>query len=141
MDKDEHIGKKILTYTFTKRLGRGAFGSVYAAFDTRTNKTVACKTTNNVGKVIPQHKLDEEPKLEELVQTEAAVLRKCRNENVIGLVEDFRTTRNIYICMEYCNGGDLEGYIKNKGGKLREDEALGFIKQILNGFKVWKNVM
>jgi len=38
--------------------------------------------------------------------------------------------------MEFCNGGDLEHYIKKKGVRLREDEAVEFLKQMLNGFRV-----
>lgn len=41
----------------------------------------------------------------------------------------------MYILMEFCNGGDLEKYIERKG-RLREDEAREFLKQILNGFRV-----
>lgn len=38
--------------------------------------------------------------------------------------------------MEYCDGGDLEGYLKKMDkNRLREDEATTFLKQIINGFK------
>ena len=36
--------------------------------------------------------------------------------------------------MQYCNGGDLEGYLEKKK-RLVEDEATRFLKQIINGFK------
>lgn len=36
--------------------------------------------------------------------------------------------------MEYCEGGELQTYITNKG-RLTEYEATNFLKQILNGFK------
>jgi serine/threonine protein kinase len=45
------------------------------------------------------------------------------------------TERNVYIFTEYCNGGDMEQYIQKKK-KLREDEAVEFLKQLLNGFRV-----
>ena len=34
-----------------------------------------------------------------------------------------RTTNNVYLIYEYCNGGTLEDIIKKKG-MLKEDEAL-----------------
>ena len=40
--------------------------------------------------------------------------------------------------MEFCNGGDLEKYLEKKKS-LSEDEATMFLKQILNGFKVFFN--
>lgn len=30
--------------------------------------------------------------------------------------------------MEYCNGGDLKGLLKKKGGKLVESEVVGYFK-------------
>jgi len=36
--------------------------------------------------------------------------------------------------MEFCDGGDLETYLKKKK-RLTEDEATTFLKQILNGFR------
>ena len=36
--------------------------------------------------------------------------------------------------MEYCNGGDLEGYLDKKK-RLTEDQATNFLKQIVNGFR------
>lgn len=45
-----------------------------------------------------------------------------------------RTTNNVYLIYEYCNGGTLEDIIKKKG-MLKEDEALELFRQIINAFK------
>ena len=74
-------------------------------------------------------------KLNELIDTEISILQSCHNENVTGFVSTFRSDKSIFIAMEYCNGGDLDGYLSKKK-KLPEDEATNFLKQILNGFKV-----
>ena len=37
--------------------------------------------------------------------------------------------------MEYCNGGDLEEYLE-KNRKIPEPQAILFLMEILNGFKV-----
>ena len=66
--------------------------------------------------------------------TEVKVLQECNNLNVIKYVDHFHTDEQLFIVTEFCNGGDLEDYIRNNG-KLTEKEALGFLKNILNGFK------
>ena len=45
--------------------------------------------------------------------------------------------------MEFCNGGDLEGYIKAKGGYLPEQEIRVILRQIVCGLQATrlKNVM
>ena len=77
----------------------------------------------------------ETPKLKELVKSEIAVLQRCLSENVIKYIDSATTEKNVYIFMEFCNGGDLEHYIRKKK-RLTEDEGLEFLKQILNGFRV-----
>ena len=50
-----------------------------------------------------------------------------------------RTTNNMYMVYEFCNGGDLEEYLRRKK-RLTETEATSFIKQIINGcFSLRKN--
>ena len=88
------------------------------------------------GKVLKKSLMDQTPKLKELVQTEITVLRRCMNDNVIRFVDTFSNNQNVYILTEFCNGGDMEEYLKKKGGRLRESEALEYLKQILNGFRV-----
>lgn len=60
------------------------------------------------------------PKLEELVKTQIKVLKSCANENVIKYVDSFKSGSNLFIATEYCNGGDLEQYLKLKKN-LSED--------------------
>lgn len=79
--------------------------------------------------------MDETPKLKELVQTEITVLQRCFNDNVIKYIDSFSNDKNVYIFTEFCNGGDMEQYLKKKT-TLGEDEARQFLKQILNGFRV-----
>jgi len=63
--------------------------------------------------------MEETPKLRELVATEITVLQRCLNDNVIAYVDSFSNSKNVYIMMEYCNGGDMEQYLAKKGGRLR----------------------
>jgi hypothetical protein len=40
--KDEHIGQKLKSYTFIRKLGAGAWATVYEVFDDKTRTSVAC---------------------------------------------------------------------------------------------------
>lgn len=62
------------------------------------------------------------------------MLRTCNNENIIKLFDIKKTANNFYLILEYCNEGDLNDYLKQKG-YLTEDEAVEFLLQILNAFK------
>ncbi len=82
-------------------------------------------------KVIPNRKFSEIPKLEELTQNEIRLLSNIRNPNVIRFIEMLRTTNNMYMVYEFCDGGDLEKYL-HKRNKLPEKDVLYFFKQIVN---------
>ena len=63
-------------------------------------------------------------------------MRRVTNENVVKLYESLETEEYNLLVMEYCNDGDLHHYIKDVlGGAMTEDQALGSLIQILNGFK------
>ena len=107
-------------------LGEGQFGKVYKGFDTKNkNRVVAIK-------VIEFKKIQHETAVVTL-KREIEVLRKLKGEHVVELVDMLRTENNLYLIMEYCEGGDLEGQIKNNK-TFSEKEALQIIKQIADAF-------
>lgn len=76
----------------------------------------------NAGKIIPRHKFNDTEKLVDLVKGELETLMNCRNPNVIGFVDSYVSNGDVYIFMEYCNGGNMEEYISRKEWKkLSED--------------------
>jgi serine/threonine protein kinase len=66
---------------------------------------------------------------------EIQTLSKISNENVIKFIEMLRTSHNVYLIYEFCNGGTLEDIIK-KRKYLTEKDALIYFQQILNAFKI-----
>ena len=64
-----------------------------------------------------------------------SVMSEINHPNVMHLFEFMETTHNYYLVIQYCNNGDLEGYMK-KMGNLGEDEAVYFLMQMMNGFRV-----
>lgn len=64
-------------------------------------------------------------------------MHKINHPNIMHLYEFFETQSSCYMIIQYCNGGDLEGLLKRQPRKhLSEFEALGYLQQIAEGFKV-----
>ena len=59
---------------------------------------------------------------------------RVRHKNVIRLFEVIDTPRQIFLMMEYLNGGELFDYIVKKS-RLKEPEACMFFHQI-----VWRDL-
>ena len=55
-------------------------------------------------------------------------MTEITNENVLSLIAATKTLSNYYLVLEYCNGGDLEGFIQKRGGYLKEIEARYVLK-------------
>ena len=66
------------------------------------------------------------------------MLRSCKNNNIIRLIDIKKTANNIYLVLEYCNEGDLGAYLKSKK-KIPEDEAIEYFVQILHAFETLVN--
>jgi serine/threonine protein kinase len=126
--QDSIAYKKIDNFYFdcTKPLGTGAFGKVYKAYDERTGMAVAVK-------VIPFVLLNGNLELQTLFLREIDVLRQLKGNHIVQLVDCKRTTNHLYIFLDYCDGGDLEGLLKRKK-IFTEEEALIILKQIVEAF-------
>lgn len=48
-------------------------------------------------------------------------MKKLNHPNIVYLEDVVLTANSIYLIMEYCSGGDLKRYCRNK--KLTEEEA------------------
>jgi len=68
----------------------------------------------------------------ERVAREIHILKLIRHPNIIQLYEIIETPRQLYLIMEYANGGELFDYIV-ANTRLEEKEACKFLQQILAG--------
>ena len=124
-----HPGSKIGQYMIHKKIGSGSFADVFQISDTNSKTVYAMKVINN-DKIIAQ------PKVLELLNSEIKILSECKSENVVKLRENFKEKGIHCLVMEFCNGGDLCDYIDScPNERISEEEALRFLKQLLNGFK------
>ena len=55
-----------------------------------------------------------------------SVMSEINHPNIMHLYEFMETNHSYYLVIQYCNNGDLEGYLK-KMGRLSEDEAVYFL--------------
>lgn len=117
-------------YEYSKKdlIGHGAFAVVFKGRNKkRPGTTVAIKsiTKKNLGK--SQSLLSKEIKI-------LKELSDLHHENVVALLDCKETTNNVYLVMEYCNGGDLADYLQAKG-TLSEDTIAIFLRQIAGAMK------
>lgn len=56
------------------------------------------------------------------------------NRNIVRFIDNLRCSKSVLIVMEHCKGGSLDDLLK-KEGRLSEDKATNYLKEIINGFK------
>ena len=96
--------KVIDNYVLQNIIGKGQFGEVYLGFHKETKEKVAVK-------LMKRDKIS--GKYQELLENEIKAMLKCNsNPNIIQLFDIKKTTNNIYLIMEYCNGGDLQNIVE-----------------------------
>lgn len=68
-------------------------------------------------------------------------MKKINDSHVVKMLDVLQSANNTYIITEYCNGGDLREFIKNRKYYIHifrvipEDEALKIMNDLLLGIK------
>lgn len=93
-------------YELGSHLGEGSFGSVMLAHDKFSGQKVAVK--------IIDKKIADAAALKR-IQSEVRVLCSLKHENIVQVYDIFDTPSQMYIVMEYMNGGTLDEYIGDLG--------------------------
>lgn len=114
-------------YKVLSKLGEGQYGSVYL-----------CKKNLNdyvqyAVKVIDISKFQHHAMLVQLLQTEKVILQKLEHPNILRCYESFQLGTLECLVLHYCDGGDLENYLKGKP-PLTSKEYIYFLKQLVNAF-------
>ena len=109
-------------------LGTGSFAVVYGGrHATNHDVKVAVKIIMKKNLVKSPSSLEKEIRI-------LKELTKLKHENVVGLYDCKETQHNVYLIMDYCNGGELGDYLKKKG-TLSEDTIRLFLRQLANAMK------
>ena len=110
-----NVGSKLADFQIVRPLGKGHFGSVFLVTSKLTNKLYAMKEIQ-ASKYSSQEELNQ-------VEKEIKLLENLRHPHVITYFNSFKEKGNIYIIIEYINGGSLEELlIKNIEQKKRIPE-------------------
>ena len=113
-------------YIFTrKRIGKGAFSTIYKGRHKETNKLFAIKEIS----------FENLEKIRESIKREFTLMKKLNHKNIIRLHEVFfdNDEKNIYLVIDYYSKGDLSKFL---GGKaLKEKYAKKYMRQLTMGLK------
>ena len=121
------MSKLVANYKLLDPVGSGQYGKVYKAENIEDKKLYAAK-------VIQRDMIESNPKMKECIINEINTLSKINSEFVVKFVEMHKTQNNAYLVYEFCDGGTLEKAMF-ECGYFRESEAMGYFKQLVQGFQ------
>lgn len=110
------------SYVIGETIGRGSFGKVKKGRHIHTNEYVAIKILN-------RQKL-KTANMDKKIHREIEILQLFSHPNICRLYEVISTPTDMYLIMEYVEGGELYDYIVQKG-RVRETEARYIFQQIV----------
>jgi len=116
-------------YVKQKRIGEGSFGTAYLVRSKGTGAHYVMKRINF-------SRMTEKEKDEAMREVE--VLAKMQHPYIVAYKESFEYDKNLYIVMDYCEGGDLYTVIREhaqKGRYFSEDLILNWFVQICLALK------
>ncbi|MCY0993591.1 serine/threonine-protein kinase [Nannocystis sp. ILAH1] len=108
-------GAAIERYTVLDRIGAGAMGVVYTAYDPRLDRRVALKIMH----ARPGHRADE---IVGRLLREAQALARLQHPNVVAIYDANRIGELVYLTMELVDGHNLSRWLKD--GKRTSQEIL-----------------
>src|SRR5262245_4808662 len=114
-------GEPIPGYTLEARLGSGAMGSVYKAYQKGMKRHVAVK--------ILRRDLTDDPRQVERLQREAALVGKLDHPNIVRGLDTGETDGLVWFVMELVEGYNLRENLA-KNGPMAADEAIRVARQL-----------
>ncbi|RBR23892.1 uncharacterized protein FIESC28_03361 [Fusarium coffeatum] len=112
-------------YRLGECLGKGAFGSVYKAFNWGNGEAVAVK----------QIKLADLPKSElRMIESEIDLLKNLHHDNIVKYIGFVKSVDALNIILEYCENGSLHSICKAYG-KFPENLVGVYMTQVLQGLQ------
>jgi serine/threonine protein kinase len=116
-----------IRYVVGEVLGKGAAATVYKGKNAATGEIVAIKKIYKGGMRTEQLKI-----FLKAVETEFNLMRGLDHPNIVAMKGRVEDPANIYIILEYVNGGSLATYL-GKYGTFSPEIAAAQMKQVLQG--------
>jgi len=120
------IGKLVADYNIIEKIGQGGMGEVYKAVHTKLDQTVAVKVLSS------EYSLN--PSMRKRFINEARIQAKFSHPNMVNIFNLIEQDNNVFIVMEYINGGTLEGHLE-QNGVLSQDESIKISLQVLSALQ------
>lgn len=108
------VGAKVGRYIVIERLGAGAMGVVYAAYDPKLDRKIALKLLR------PQQGGGDQARRNARLEREAQAIAKLSHPNVVGIFDVGVNDDRVVLAMEYLGGGTLRDWIAAKKPPWRE---------------------
>uniref|UniRef100_A0A4W3JZR5 non-specific serine/threonine protein kinase n=1 Tax=Callorhinchus milii TaxID=7868 RepID=A0A4W3JZR5_CALMI len=114
-------------YEIIRLIGEGAFGKAFLVKAKAGNMQCVIKEI----KTAKMRQKEREASLKEVM-----FLKKMMHPNIVTFLDSFEEKQNLYIAMEYCDGGDLMHKISGQRGvAIAEEQVLDWFVQICLGLK------
>lgn len=117
-----NLPHQIKNYVLNSIIGQGSFGIVYKAVNLFYNREFAIKVLCH-SKNVEQNFITYE--------SEINSLKKLNHPNIVQLYDYFQADDNLFIVLEYCNGGTLEEKIKNNE-EISESDKIKICSQLIS---------
>ena len=116
-------------YTVIRKLGRGGFGAVYLAVDSRlSGKQWAVKELSGAA----QLNLADRHKAVEAFKHEATMLASLHHPNLTKVVDYFEDNGKHYLVMDYVEGDTLTDLVDGRSTPFPEQQVLEWAEQLCN---------
>ncbi len=116
-------------FQMIEKAGQGASGTVYLARSLmRNNSKVAIK----------QMDLNAQPR-KELIVNEILVMKDSQHKNIVNFLEAFLKNQELWVVMEFMEGGSLTDVIENNDNSLEEDQISSICFEVTKGLKFLHN--
>ncbi|PWN39721.1 Pkinase-domain-containing protein [Ceraceosorus guamensis] len=109
-------------YRSLVKIGQGASGGVYTAYQVGSNLSVAIKQMN----------LDQQPK-KDLIINEILVMRESRHRNIVNFIDSFLYKGDLWVVMEYMEGGSLTDVVTCN--IMTEGQIAAVSREVLEGLR------
>ncbi|KAJ1570034.1 hypothetical protein HK096_004942 [Nowakowskiella sp. JEL0078] len=104
-----------LTWLRGKKIGSGAFATVYMAMSTTTNEFLAVKQVNYVTPRMPGAREKTRKKVMDALHVEIALLKDLNHQNVVKYYGFDVTDTTVSIFLEYVDGGSVSSLVSRVG--------------------------
>lgn len=109
-------------YRSLVKIGQGASGGVYTAYQVGTNLSVAIKQMN----------LEQQPK-KDLIINEIVVMKESMHRNIVNFIDSFLYKGDLWVVMEYMEGGSLTDVCTTN--IMTEGQIAAVSRETLEGIK------